>query len=228
MGAEVTGIDVARPLPADLRRQLEEAFDVRKLLCFRDQLLTVDSLVAFARSWSSRRDIAMLAPGDGMADVSIASNADENGRPNGQHPNPAATRWCANRWWRGEPVTATLLYGVEVPSEGGDMLFANVAMEYRALPSTLEEAAADLSASSSAEDSRRAGGGSVPDDVLAFVTRPQFVYRHKWRPRDLLMWDDRCTLHCETPFDAGQELRTVFRTFVAGVPPHRQSPITRN
>jgi alpha-ketoglutarate-dependent taurine dioxygenase len=191
-------------------------------------LLTVDSLVAFGRSWTSRRDIAMLAPGDGMADVSIASNADEHGRPNGRHPDPAATRWCAHRWWRGKPVTATLLYGVEVPAEGGDMLFANAAIAYQALPSSLKDTVTDITASYSTDDSRSTGAGSRADDILEFVTRREFVYRHKWRPRDLLMWDDRCTLHRETPFDASQELRTVFRTFVAGVPPHPQSPIPRN
>ncbi len=26
--------------------------------------------------------------------------------------------------------------------------------------------------------------------------RPEFVYRHRWQPRDLLIWDNRCTMHC--------------------------------
>jgi len=26
--------------------------------------------------------------------------------------------------------------------------------------------------------------------------RPEFVYRHRWKPKDLLIWDNRCTMHC--------------------------------
>jgi alpha-ketoglutarate-dependent taurine dioxygenase len=211
IGAEVTGIDVARPLSRDVHRQLEEAFDTFKLLCFRDQMLTTDSLVAFARSWGPVAEQTMSGlPGGETAHVSIASNADENGRPNGRRPDPASMRWHTGRSWRRDLVTATLLYGLEVPSEGGDTLFANTAMAYEALLPC----------------SRETGGGSLLDDLIEFATRPEFVYRHKWRPRDLLMWDDRCTLHCDTPYDPARELRTMFRTVVASVPAHRTSQIT--
>lgn len=208
MGAEVTGIDVARPLSPELHRQLEEAFKTCKLLCFRDQMLTTDSLLAFTRSWGPVGEQATPSlSGHETSDVIIASNADANGRPNGRQPDPAAMRWHTGRSWRGGSITATLLYGLEVPSEGGDTLFANTAMAFESLPPYSR------------------GGGSALD-LIEFATRPEFVYRHKWRPRDLLMWDDRCTLHCDTPYDTTRELRTVFRTVVAGVPAQWASRIT--
>ena len=55
MGAEVIRVDVSRPLARDVHRQLEDAFHACKLLCFRDQLLTTDSLGAFARNVGSPR-----------------------------------------------------------------------------------------------------------------------------------------------------------------------------
>jgi taurine dioxygenase len=36
------------------------------------------------------------------------------------------------------------------------------------------------------------------------LERPDFVYAHKWRPRDLLIWDNRCTAHARTYFDPAE------------------------
>jgi len=269
MGAEVIGVDVSRPLAPEMRRRIEDAFNEHKVLCFRDQVLTTDSLVAFTRTWGVPGEHTM--PGqlrDGITDVNIASNADENGRPNGKHPDPTAMRWHTDRSWRRDPVTATLLYGVEVPAEGGDTLFANTAKAYEALPAPLKETVTPLMAIHSVEYSRKTGGGhratayelriappqphplarvhpvtgqralyigchawtiegmseaegrQLLGDLLEFATKPQFVYRHKWRRHDLLMWDNRCTLHSATPYDTTRELRTMYRTVVEGGPTH--------
>lgn len=58
-------------------------------------------------------------------------------------------------------------------------------------------------------------GMSVPEsrmlvnELIEHATQPQFVYRHKWRPDDMVMWDNRCTLHRGRRFDltARRELR---------------------
>ncbi|WP_287496644.1 TauD/TfdA family dioxygenase [Pandoraea sp. CB10b_02] len=46
-------------------------------------------------------------------------------------------------------------------------------------------------------------------DLLEHATQPAFVYRHTWQPGDLVMWDNRCTLHRGRRFDFSQrrELR---------------------
>jgi alpha-ketoglutarate-dependent 2,4-dichlorophenoxyacetate dioxygenase len=38
-------------------------------------------------------------------------------------------------------------------------------------------------------------------DLNAHATQPQFVYRHEWRIGDLLIWDNRCTMHRGRPHD---------------------------
>jgi alpha-ketoglutarate-dependent 2,4-dichlorophenoxyacetate dioxygenase len=38
-------------------------------------------------------------------------------------------------------------------------------------------------------------------DLIEFATQPQFVYRHVWREGDLVIWDNRCTMHRGRPFD---------------------------
>ena len=48
------------------------------------------------------------------------------------------------------------------------------------------------------------------------ATQPQFVYRHKWRAGDLVVWDNRCTLHTATAYDAGKYRRVMWRTTIEG------------
>ena len=57
------------------------------------------------------------------------------------------------------------------------------------------------------------------DYLKDFAIRPEFVYRHKWRVGDALLWDNRCVQHCATPFDDAKYLRLMYRTTLEGEPP---------
>jgi taurine dioxygenase len=51
--------------------------------------------------------------------------------------------------------------------------------------------------------------------LFAHMTQDEFIYRHRWRPKMLLMWDNRCTMHlAEGGYDG--HLRLMHRTTVAG------------
>jgi taurine dioxygenase len=54
----------------------------------------------------------------------------------------------------------------------------------------------------------------------AHATQQRFVYRHEWRPGDLLMWDNRCLLHrADANFDAARFARVLHRTCLRGTAP---------
>jgi len=52
-------------------------------------------------------------------------------------------------------------------------------------------------------------------DLNEHATQPQFTYAHKWRPYDLVMWDNRTTMHRVRRFDE-TKVRDMRRTTVAG------------
>jgi alpha-ketoglutarate-dependent taurine dioxygenase len=55
----------------------------------------------------------------------------------------------------------------------------------------------------------------------AFATQAAFVYSHRWRPGDLVLWDNRCTLHRALPHeDMDKERRVLHRTVVKGTVPY--------
>jgi taurine dioxygenase len=57
------------------------------------------------------------------------------------------------------------------------------------------------------------------DELVGFVTRDEFVFRHEWRAGDVLMWDNRCTLHTGTLYDDTKYIREMHRLWVKGDAP---------
>jgi taurine dioxygenase len=68
--------------------------------------------------------------------------------------------------------------------------------------------------------------GLPPDEGRAivawlqeFARQDRFVYRHRWRDGDAVLWDNRCTQHCATPFDEARYTRLMHRTTLEGDAP---------
>ena len=53
------------------------------------------------------------------------------------------------------------------------------------------------------------------DEVWQYATRPEFCWTHEWRVGDLVMWDNRCTMHRRDPFDDSSR-RIMHRTQIKG------------
>jgi len=60
-------------------------------------------------------------------------------------------------------------------------------------------------------------GRALIDGLIAHASQRQFVYTHRWRARDLVMWDNRCTLHRGTDFDDLRWIRDMQRATVSDV-----------
>ena len=55
-------------------------------------------------------------------------------------------------------------------------------------------------------------------ELMEHATQPQFVYSHKWRPGDVVIWDNRCTMHRGTRFDDASHKRELVRTTTLDLP----------
>jgi len=63
-------------------------------------------------------------------------------------------------------------------------------------------------------------GLALVDELVEWATQDRFVYRHKWRVGDVLMWDNRCTLHTGTLYDDTKYDRLMHRLWVKGDRPY--------
>ena len=60
---------------------------------------------------------------------------------------------------------------------------------------------------------------ALVDELVEWATQEQFVFRHKWRVGDVLIWDNRCTLHTGTLYDDTNYFRVMHRMWVRGEKP---------
>ena len=60
-------------------------------------------------------------------------------------------------------------------------------------------------------------GRALIDELIAHTTQRQFVYTHRWRPNELVMWDNRCTMHRGTDYDDPRWVRDMARVTISDV-----------
>jgi alpha-ketoglutarate-dependent 2,4-dichlorophenoxyacetate dioxygenase len=60
-------------------------------------------------------------------------------------------------------------------------------------------------------------GRALIDELIAHTTQRQFVYVHRWRPKELVMWDNRCTMHRGTDYDDLRWVRDMSRVTISDV-----------
>jgi alpha-ketoglutarate-dependent taurine dioxygenase len=59
-------------------------------------------------------------------------------------------------------------------------------------------------------------GRALIEQLFAYASSERFVYCHKWRVHDAVLWDNRCMLHCATGFDESRCTRLMHRTTLEG------------
>jgi len=62
-------------------------------------------------------------------------------------------------------------------------------------------------------------GRALIDELNALAPHPDLTYEHRWQPGQLLVWDNRCTMHRATPYDPVTEGRVIRRCTVLGEVP---------
>ena len=125
IGAEVSGVDLSRPLEAGEVAALRQALLDWKVIFFRDQDITTDQHLAFARLFGELETHPFAPSKPGYPEVlAITHNRESRGREN---------TWHSDVTWRLQPSLGSILRAIEVPPVGGDTLFADMYAAYDGL-----------------------------------------------------------------------------------------------
>jgi len=62
-------------------------------------------------------------------------------------------------------------------------------------------------------------GRALIEELNALAVHPDLTYEHRWKPRELLVWDNRCVMHRATAYDAATQGRVIRRCTVLGEVP---------
>jgi taurine dioxygenase len=272
-GAEVSGLDLTRPLEPEVLQSLHRALGEHGILLFRDTTLAPEQHIAFSRQFGPLESHVVgefnLA---NHPEIFVVSNVKEEGRLKGAVY--AGQYWHSDLSYMEKPSMGSLLLCREMPEIGGDTMWANLYLAYESLsdvmqrflsgqraihdyshaydtyfahlkerpPLTAEQRAktppvehpmirthpvtkrealyVNPGFTTGIVGMPREESQPILDFLFRHSTRPEFLYRHKWRVNDMIFWDNRCTMHYALADYDFSVRRHMHRTTVAGDAPY--------
>jgi taurine dioxygenase len=250
VGAEVLGLDLREPIDDATAAALRQAWYDHAVLLVRGQSLTEADQARYGEVFGplALAHHTRRAPGRHQS-IMLISNIRENGKPIGALPD-GEMYFHSDLCYIEHPVVGTMLYSIEVPSVGGNTLFADMYAAYDALAPAMKTRIDGLRATNRYEigyDVTIRRGRAAPDapawthpmvrvhpktgkkalyvnrlmthdiegmdqeeadalldQLYAHQEQRQFIYEHVWRPGDVILWDNRCTLHARTDFSPSE------------------------
>ncbi len=221
LGAEVRGVDLADPTPADIDG-VKALLLEHHVLFFPEQRLSVDQHVALGRHFGELEGHPHLK------------------NPITEHPElfelaasggGVADEWHTDITFRPDPALMSILNMVKCPEVGGDTLWTNLHAAYDELSAPMQELCEGLTALHDALPHNRPDqmtihpvvrvhpetgrkllyvnehftrrivemNASESEMLLSYLTRwvqnPRFTVRYRWSEGTIGMWDNRCTQH---------------------------------
>ena len=269
LGAEITGLSLAEDISAETFRRIYEAFLRYQVLVFPPQEMPPGRQVAFARLFGEVQIHVMNQyHADGYPELYRLSNLDENGRPNGHHPDRGTLAWHTDGSWSHVTGQATIIYGEIVPDTGGETHFCDMYGAYERLDPAWRARIAGMRAVHNLDFSRTRRHGEDPmtdeqrrakppvdhpivrthpetgrkciylgdhaeyivgmpyaegraliEELNALAVHPDLTYEHRWKARELIVWDNRCLMHRATEYDPATQRRVIRRCTVLGEVP---------
>ena len=128
LGAEVSGVDLSKPVSGEIFAEILSAFHAHLVLFFRAQTLTREHLKVFtARFGPLFRQPNIEAMADDPDIVAVLKEPDETGI------STFGGTWHSDLSYLEAPPLGSVLYAVEVPPRGGDTVWANQYLPYETL-----------------------------------------------------------------------------------------------
>jgi alpha-ketoglutarate-dependent taurine dioxygenase len=265
LGTEALGIDLSH-LDDEAFAWIERAFAEHPVLVFRDQQLDAHDLAAFGRRFGEPKKHSLVSYRyPGVPEVSWLRNVDEAGGID-WYGVKRATDWHTDSTYEEELPLLAMLHALEIPSERGGTMFADMCAAWEALPEAMQQRLKGLVGLHGRTDGpagarlydpeeekrmtdkrytetqrpavishpvtgrpilfvnpmhvhgflgmERDDAWALIEELAAHATQPRFTYYHHWRVGDLLMWDERATMHRGAGDYHPAERRVMLRTIV--------------
>ena len=163
LGAEISDVKLADDISDDVFDAIYQAYLRYQVLLFPPQELPPDRQVKFARRFGEVQIHVMNQyHADGFPELYRLSNLDEQGRPNGKHPDKGTLYWHTDGSWRRVTGQATIIYGEVVPTSGGETHFCDMYGAYERLDPAWKARIANMRAVHNLDFSRTRRHGEDP------------------------------------------------------------------
>ncbi len=211
LGAEIIGVELARPLSAEVFAALYQAFLRYQVLLFPPNDLPPDAQVAFARRFGEVQVHVMAQyHADGFPELYRLSNVGPNGEIKGEHPDRGTLAWHTDGSWSHVTGQATIIYGEVVPETGGETHFCDMYIAYDRLTPAWKARIATLRAVHNLDFSRtRRHGIDLMTDEQKRARPPvdhPIVRTHPQTGRKCIYLGDHAESIVGMPYDEGRAL----------------------
>ncbi|MFE4964308.1 TauD/TfdA dioxygenase family protein [Streptomyces sp. NPDC056660] len=178
LGAEVSGVDLSREIPAEQLDEIRTAFLDHHVLVFRDQTITAEDHKRFAAAFGEPRPVNPPPPEGDPCILEI--------RTTSAAADVAGNGWHADGTADAEPSLGSMLYITEIPEPGcgGDTLFANMHLAYAMLSPAMRSLLDPLTAIH--DGAQALAGYTPPADYVIPKSEHPLVARHPETDRKLL------------------------------------------
>jgi len=137
LGAEIIGVDLRQEMDERVTAQVRETWHENLVILLRDQHLSEEDEVRFAERFGPPAVIHTKQFMQKHPAVMLISNIREDGKPIGALPD-GEMHFHSDQCYQERPAMASMLYAIEVPSKGGNTLFANAYAAYETLPEAIK------------------------------------------------------------------------------------------
>ncbi len=131
LGVEISGIDLSKDFNEEIQNKIYDDLIHYKVLFFRQQNITPQFHVEFAKSFGSIEEPHPVYPHvDGFPEIVLLENDKDN--------PPDTDEWHTDVTFKNDPPFASVLYSKTIPEVGGDTLWSSLSKIYDALPNELK------------------------------------------------------------------------------------------
>jgi taurine dioxygenase len=153
LGADIYGIDVAKPVSQEKFNKLKRALLDYQVMFIRDQSLEPDTFLKFGKRWGGIHFYPYMKGLEGHPEIfEVIKNPGED--------RTFGNRWHSDQMYSEKPCKFTILYARELPTIGGDTLFTNLYAAYEALSPGMKKLAGRLRTFNNGDNAKRYGGKS--------------------------------------------------------------------
>jgi taurine dioxygenase len=131
LGAEIHGVDLTRPLDDATFGEIRDAFHAHSVIFFRDQAITPEQHIAFARRFGPINVNRFFTPVAGHPEIAEVRKEPDQKKNIGEV-------WHTDHSYDQVPALGSMLVAREVPDHGGDTMFASMYAAYDALSDGLK------------------------------------------------------------------------------------------
>ena len=235
LGADIVGLDLTQEIDSAVFDRVINAWDKQELT--EDQFVRFSRYFGGLDKAPTRPVNGSYHPS--REEIAVISNIVQGGVPIGGLGNSELV-WHQDMTYKDLPPKASILYGLTTPATGGDTHFYNLNRAYETLPTALREKIKGRSCNESRPGAvhpliikhhatgkeslyigRRPNAWIVGlsdeesdqllDDIWQHIENGPHHWAQQWQPKDIVIWDNRYTLHMRGDLDPAQD-RLMHRT----------------